>query len=172
MVRMQKTSWISCFLIFDLVGLRDPLAKDGLGLVTHQRSQGKLSIAVYAADLGVKVLVVKPCFRSVIACSGKKYRVRPRPEDRTEAHRARFARRVNGTSCKLECAQPPARCANRHDLRVRGRIVGRRHAVVALAYDLGILRDDAAKRPTGIILHAFASKLDRPLHHFFVNVGH
>jgi hypothetical protein len=83
----------------------------------------------------------------------------PRPVDGAEAHRAGLAAGVEVAAVELERAERAAGLADRHDLGVRGGVVGRRHLVGALGENGAVLDDQRRERPAAGV-HVGERQLD------------
>ena len=117
-----------------------------------------------AASVFDQLYLQGPVLEVACAAHMRRYFYKARLTAPREAHRAGFTARDHGTARELEGTQLLARPADRDDLRVRGRVVGRNHQVRALGDDLSVLRNHTPERTTPVRPHVLDRKLDRPPH--------
>src|SRR5690554_1731853 len=110
--------------IGDLVRLGLPLLEDPARLFEVEPDEGKRPPVRRPAELLIDAVVIEADGGRMMAGVGVIDSVEPSPVDRPEAHRAGLAARVDFAALQAEAVQDPTGLADRHDLGMRGRIVG------------------------------------------------
>lgn len=95
-----------------------------------------------------------------------------RPIERGETHGARLATGVHVAAIESKAAKLRARLANRNDLCVRGRIIGRSDTVDTSGQHLSILDDDRAERTTAVTHDILRRERDGLLHELWLPFTH
>ena len=119
-------------------------------------------------DLGVKLRVIETRECGVAAVCGKDDAIQACPAGGGEAHRARFAARVEDAAREAEGLYRRRRRTDRDDLGVRGRVVDTRHAIPTTADDLRPAHDDRTERTAGLFPHVLRGEGHREAHEFGV----
>ena len=90
--------------------------------------------------------------------------VNSRPVNGAQAHRARFARRVEFTAAKLEAAKIVASLPNCHHFGMRRGVIRRRDLICSFADYSAFFHDHASERPTTPGTHIFYREFYGPRH--------
>lgn len=158
--RGKEGGYSAAPLVGNLVSLLFPNSKRFERFSAHQLDHGYLAAREWRREFPIDHRVIESGVCRIARGSGKVNASGARPVDRTQAHRARFATRVNLASAELEATQLLASLADRNHLGVRGRVVRRDNGVRSLGYDFSVFHNDGAERTAPSRTDILNRKLD------------